>query len=93
MRKLLSNLIVFAMLLVISTSTLSAATAYVEGGTWSYGVTNVVYSNYHHPSRWHSASVINYRGEKARDVQGPGAVARTSLKSGWGSDQAFYDVW
>ncbi len=83
----------FVMLLVFVPISMGATSAFVSGGNWTYGVTNVVYSNYSHSSKKHGASVINYRGDKDYQYHvAPGRVARASLKSGWGTDTAYYQI-
>ncbi|MBD8610454.1 lactococcin 972 family bacteriocin [Frigoribacterium sp. CFBP 13729] len=43
-----------------------------EGGQWTYGVDNGLYSNYWHKHRSHGSSVINGNGQKnsSSDVRG-----------------------
>lgn len=42
-----------------SATTINAATAYPDGGTWNYGVgVTGSYSDYYHPSKYHCATVV-----------------------------------
>jgi lactococcin 972 family bacteriocin len=36
--------------------------SYPEGGTWSHGTNDGVYSNYYHPSKRHGSTAMNGRG-------------------------------
>jgi lactococcin 972 family bacteriocin len=40
--------------------------AHPEGGTWSHGTNDGVYSNYYHPSKRHGSTAMNGRGNSNR---------------------------
>ena len=59
-RKLVGTAAAVAALVLLPVAAAAADVVYVGGGLWSYGVTAAtVYSNYHHPSRYHSATACN----------------------------------
>ncbi len=97
MKKLVDGICLFTMLTIVTIPALSAASIYVSGGNWTYGVTGggsgTVYSNYYHSSKSHSASVINARGtEDKSGWVSKGKTASASLKAYWGTDSSFYNV-
>lgn len=52
----------FSVLLLASPMIVYDATQYVDGGTWNYGVCHTLdcgYSDYLHPTRYHSSTVIH----------------------------------
>ena len=54
--------IYFSILMLASPMIVNAATQYVDGGTWNYGVCHTLnwgYSDYLHPTRYHSSTVIH----------------------------------
>ena len=59
-RKLVGTAAAVAALVLLPVAAAAADTVQVGGGLWSYGVTiDNVYSNYHHPSRYHTATACN----------------------------------
>lgn len=65
--KVRKKIAVGALVFGISSAALAPAMAIVVGvggGTWNYGTgSGMVWSNYHHPSKWHRSSVINGWGQ------------------------------
>ena len=66
----------------------NATTAAVEGGTWNYGVSSGVFSNYYNPTRLHRATSCNGNGACARSADTRGGnwansqIAKTSSGNG-----------
>ncbi|MCM6762968.1 lactococcin 972 family bacteriocin [Rathayibacter sp. ZW T2_19] len=61
-RSFVAALALAGTMLVAPAAAAAYTTAYPEGGTWYYGVSNgTVLSSYNHPSRSHRASVDNGR--------------------------------
>ena len=59
-RSFVAALTLAGTMLVAPAAAAAYTTAYPEGGTWYYGVSNgTVLSSYNHPSRTHRASVHN----------------------------------
>ena len=59
-RKLVGTAAAVAALVLLPVGVAAAETVQAGGGLWSYGVTtDVVYSNYHHPSLYHTATACN----------------------------------
>ncbi len=92
MKKLFGLIFLVAFLFIPVTA--YASSMHVSGGDWNYGVSKGrVYSNYHHSTKKHGASVINYNGDKDYDYHvKPGKVAKASLPSGWGTDSSYYQI-
>jgi len=65
----------------------------VGGGTWNYGsrvdarLGKVCYSEYHHPSLMHSASV-KMEGLSNKTIEGPNRWAKTNVRLPYNSDHA-----
>lgn len=74
------SILIGAVLLALAVPTAVLA-ASVGGGTWNYGVGytgTYGYSNYYHPSRLHSGTVVNGK-KKVIDQQYPGVWAKASI--------------
>ncbi|MCW3741863.1 lactococcin 972 family bacteriocin, partial [Burkholderia cenocepacia] len=54
----------------------SAAVQYPEGGVWTYGSGNGgAYSNYYHPSKYHSSTVVSRKtGSSDKGYAGAGGT-------------------
>ncbi len=90
MNKLKSAVLAFS-LLSVCLPTFSAASTWVSGGKWTYGVAGgKVYSQFYHASKRHQSSVINYKGDYDRSRVAAGKNAYASLPSGPGTDTAYY---
>jgi lactococcin 972 family bacteriocin len=92
-RKILMLGAVVGALLCTPAVAASATTASVGGGFWSYGVTSsTVYSNYHHPSRYHTATACNGSlGSPCLQVAAAaGAWANSSLPKSIVSNSAYW---
>ncbi len=90
MNKVKSAILAFS-LVVACVPSFSAATSWVSGGKWTYGVAGGrVYSQFYHPGTRHQSSVINYKGDYHRSRVGAGKVSNASLPSGPGTDSAYY---
>lgn len=65
-------------------------------GSWYYGYTfSTAYSNYHHSSRTHSATVVNkHTGRQAKDVQRAGAWAKAVVgRNVFEKASFYYNYW
>lgn len=94
---LLAGVGVGAAIAVGGVSAANAVTEYREGGTWRYGLyeyssTPYAESHYHHPSKYHRASVINTSGTLLRDYANAGQWADAVLASGWWGSEYYYWV-
>lgn len=93
--KILSILVAGLLLIGIgSSSIVSAATIYTDGGTWNYGVgSKYVWSYYSNNYRYHSSTAIG----KTRSFSGfrkPGVRAlASSEKRWWWRNEAYYNVY
>ena len=83
-----------AMFLTMGTVFASATSISVEGGTWSYGVGNTVWSKYYHPKKIHGSSVINGNGFTDTDYnRKAGETSSASLQAVNGvTDHAYYCI-
>lgn len=70
----------------------SAAAQYPEGGVWTYGSGNGgAYSNYYHPSKYHSSTVVSRKtGSSDKGYAGAGGTSRAWIRTSWGEKVAFY---
>ena len=70
----------------------SAAVQYPEGGVWTYGSGNGgAYSNYYHPSEYHSSTVISrWTGASDKGYAYAGGTSRAWIRTSWGEKVAFY---
>ncbi|MBO0985206.1 lactococcin 972 family bacteriocin [Rathayibacter sp. SD072] len=78
-------------MLVAPAAAAAYTTAYPEGGTWYYGVSNgTVLSSYNHPSKWHRASVNNGTNWRSNCTQPnrPASVSAPARKNV--VDSAYY---
>lgn len=59
-----------------SVAVASAAVQYPEGGVWTYGSGNGgAYSNYYHPSKYHSSTVVSRKtGSSDKGYAGAGGL-------------------
>ncbi|CVO03297.1 lactococcin 972 family bacteriocin [Streptococcus pneumoniae] len=73
-------------------SVASAAVQYPEGGVWTYGSGNSgAYSNYYHPSKYHSSTVVSRKtGSSDKGYAGAGGTSRAWIRTSWGEKVAFY---
>lgn len=79
--KKLKGIVCFAVIFGSFAVSSVALAAWVGGGTWNYGVGYLGtygYSNYHHSSKRHTATVKN-GGRTARSEGGPKAWAKASI--------------
>ena len=75
-----------------SVAVASAAVQYPEGGVWTYGLGNGgAYSNYYHPSKYHSSTVVSRKtGSSDKGYAGAGGTSRAWIRTSWGEKGAFY---
>lgn len=75
-----------------SVAVASAAVQYPEGGVWTYGSGNDgAYSNYYHPSKYHSSTVVSRKtGSSDKGYAGAGGTSRAWIHTSWGEKVAFY---
>lgn len=75
-----------------SVAVASAAVQYLEGGVWTYGSGNDgAYSNYYHPSKYHSSTVVSRKtGSSDKGYAGAGGTSRAWIRTSWGEKVAFY---
>lgn len=61
-------------------------------GTWEYGYTfSTAYSNYHHPSKTHSATVVNNNtGRQGYDSRSSGVWAKAIVGRNFTEKATFY---
>ncbi len=66
-------------------SVASAAVQYPEGGVWTYGSGNGgAYSNYYHPSKYHSSTVVSRKtGSSDKGYAGAGGTSRAWIRTSW----------
>jgi lactococcin 972 family bacteriocin len=66
------------------------------GGLWEYGVNSVVFSNYHHAKKYHSATACDNAmfNQCSKKSAAPGSWARaTHAKSYLGGNTAYWDTY
>lgn len=70
----------------------SAAVKYPGGGVWTYGSANGgAYSNYYHPSKYHSSTVSSrWNSSSDKGYAGAGGTSRAWIRTSWGEKVAFY---
>ena len=70
----------------------SAVVKYPGGGVWTYGSANGgAYSNYYHPSKYHSSTVVSRKtGSSDKGYAGAGGTSRAWIRTSWGEKVAFY---
>lgn len=93
--KILSTLVAGLLLIGIgSSSIVSAATIYTDGGTWNYGVgSKYVWSYYSHNYRYHSSTVYG-KLKISSGFTRPGVRAQASSeKRWWWVNEAYYNVY
>jgi lactococcin 972 family bacteriocin len=96
--KLIATGSVVAALVLLPTVAALATTENVGGGLWQYGTTTAdVYSNYHHPSLYHSSTACNagVLGDKCdQGVAAAGAWAYASIGKSWlGGNTAYWNTY
>lgn len=87
-----------AALVLLPTAAALATTVNVGGGLWQYGTTSTeVYSNYHHPSLYHSSTACNAGalGDKCdQGVAAAGAWSYASIGKSWlGGNTAYWNTY
>lgn len=96
-KKLIGAAAAAAVLVLLPVAGAAATTESVGGGLWSYGTTiDTVYSNYHHPDLYHSATACNdgvvdkcHQAAAAR-----GAWANASNAKSWlGGNTAYWNTY
>lgn len=90
-RKLITLATVLSLTLTAGLSYAKAYTVNVGGGTWYYGHSGKYsYSNYYHPTRYHSSTVRvgNYYASSGTAI--PRTTSYASAKSSWWHVEQFY---
>ena len=95
-RRMLGTAAVVAAMVIVPVTAAQATTEKVGGGVWTYGVSGgIVSSDYHHPTKYHTATACN-NGliDKCQQVSAaPDAWARASKTASWaGGNTAFWNV-
>ena len=77
---------------LLAAGSLSAKAAEPSEGTWNYGYNvSSAYSNYHHGSKSHSATVVNNNtGRSGKDTQDPGVWAKATVGRNLTEKCSFY---
>ena len=70
----------------------SAAVQYPGGGVWTYGSSNGgAYSNYYHPSKYHSSTVSSrWNSSSDKGYAYAGGTSRAWIRTAWGEQVSFY---
>lgn len=64
-----------------------------EGGTWSHGTNDGVYSNYHHPSKRHGSTAMNGRGLSKKVTNIPsGSWSYASISKTLAGNSAYWHI-
>ncbi|MBN9238409.1 MAG: hypothetical protein BGO97_01900 [Micrococcales bacterium 70-64] len=96
-RKLVCAAAAVAALVLLPVAAAQATSESVGGGFWTYGTNSTeVYSNYHHPSLYHTATACNAGVyDKCHQVAAePGAWARASNALSWlGGNRAYWNTY
>ena len=93
-KKILTVLAITGALVVAPAAGAMATTVAVGGGLWTYGVNwQNVYWNYHHASRYHSATACSSDWDCVQSSAAPGAWANASKYRSINQNTAYWNTY
>ena len=96
-KKLIGAVAIAAALVVLPVTAAGATTEYVGGGLWTYGTTlDTVYSNYHHQTKYHTATACHggFFDQCRQAAATPGAWANAVHAKTWiGGNTAYWNTY
>lgn len=94
MKKILTVVAVTGALVLAPAGAALATTVSVGGGLWTYGVSwPNVYSNYHHGSKYHSATACSSSWQCVQASAAPGAWANASKYQSLNQNTSYWNTY